>query len=421
MKKIVPILTVLFVGLCGVLLVFRTTRNASSQITHETEKTKQADERRRNLESFKTDDKSASFIDPNHQIKKPYERIEQLANLSNETVFVKISEFDQLTWQQVRDYIDALIDVRKINPPPGMDLSQDEIDDVRQNIFITTVNNVMRKYLRTAVIAHQARQEGFTVTEDDFFVAQTNAMATYRRRGAKAKNLLVNLNTRGSFFYSNTTNVILATKYFNKVIKPTVKPTDKDVRAIIDERLAYNASVAPSNHLVKAELQGILKRIRAREIEFGEAAEEFSEDGGDNGYFGIYEPGEGMSELEAVYSKMKKGEISDVVETPYSYHILRLLNITYAKDASGKDNRAEVDSYELAHIMLEKYQPKPEWKPDAAYEQAWNLNAAKKMGALQKKLLETHKIESVIPLTREPKKGKRVRSQQPATKIGDKQ
>ncbi len=320
-------------------------------------------------------------------------------SLTDETVFFRLGD-DVLTWGQVKKNAQATFS-RSVTPPPGLDLTEEEIEDTKKRLFINVVNKMMRNYLRAAVIAHVAREKGLTVSDADYQTAKDTAIKAYARRGKLGAPMLKEVETPGSFFAHNATNVILATAYFEKHVKPSVIITDEDADKIIRDRIDYNASVAPSNRLVRAELEKILADIRKHEIDFAEAANLHSEDGGDNGYFGVFEPGEGMKELEEVYSKMKPGDISDVVETPYSYHVLKLLKKNYEKDSNECANTNKIENYELAHIMLEKYRTKPEITKDDARKYALNIAASRKFKELQLNLLKSLPIKCVVPLTGE--------------------
>ena len=64
-------------------------------------------------------------------------------------------------------------------------------------------------------------------------------------------------------------------------------------------------------------------------------------------------------EMEQAYDRLKPGEMSDVVETPYSWHIIKLL----ARHPKTEDEDASV---EIAHIMLEKVPLLPELTAEQA-------------------------------------------------------
>ena len=80
---------------------------------------------------------------------------------------------------------------------------------------------------------------------------------------------------------------------------------------------------------VKKELEGILERIHAGE-DFATLAKQYSEDPGtkaDGGDIGYFPRGVLVKEFTDVAFSLKEGEISDIVETQYGYHIIKVEGI----------------------------------------------------------------------------------------------
>src|SRR5262249_60625517 len=98
-------------------------------------------------------------------------------------------------------------------------------------------------------------------------------------------------------------------------------------KATDDEVTAYLAShpEMDTDKKNRAKAEEVLKRARAGE-DFAKLAQEYSTDGskdkgGDLGWFGQGEMG---PEVEQAADALKPGEVSDVVQSKFGFHIIKL-------------------------------------------------------------------------------------------------
>jgi peptidyl-prolyl cis-trans isomerase D len=135
------------------------------------------------------------------------------------------------------------------------------------------------------------------------------------------------------------------------------------------------------------------KKITSGEMTFAEAAAEYSEDsskdkGGDLGCFG---PGQMVPKFEEAAYAMEEGELSDVVETMFGYHLIKVYDIKEPVRRKLEEVRGEIER-ELAESEKARRLAK-----DFAEEL---LAAAKAEGSLEAavKRLEEARAEDAPPL-----------------------
>ena len=143
--------------------------------------------------------------------------------------------------------------------------------------------------------------------------------------------------------------------YYEYNIDIFLQPKQVKVRHILF-KLAQDATEAEEKK-VKERAKTVLKKARQSE-DFSALAREYSEgptksEGGDLGYFSA---GKMVKPFEDAAFKLKKGEISDLVRTPFGYHIIRVEDIKEAGTKTLDDVRDQIvdilfvnASAELAH------------------------------------------------------------------------
>jgi parvulin-like peptidyl-prolyl isomerase len=135
----------------------------------------------------------------------------------------------------------------------------------------------------------------------------------------------------------------LAQKYAQEQLAEKTKATEEEINAYVAQHPELDIKQKRS----KAE--DVLKRVRGGE-DFAKLAKEFSTDtvsaekGGDLGWFG---PGDMVPEFEKAAYALKPGEVSDVVETKFGYHIIKLEN----RKSEAKEGK-QVEQVQARHILI---------------------------------------------------------------------
>jgi peptidyl-prolyl cis-trans isomerase SurA len=142
-----------------------------------------------------------------------------------------------------------------------------------------------------------------------------------------------------------------AQKYYEAHKSEFVRPEQVALREIIVNTEGKKDSELPD---LKKKAETALKRVRDGE-DFGEIAKRLS-DGAtkeQGGYIGMFKRGELAKQLEDVVFKMKRNELTDVIETKQGYLVFQVLE----HYDEGEQGFAKVKNEIMDHLYNEKLEP----------------------------------------------------------------
>lgn len=133
-------------------------------------------------------------------------------------------------------------------------------------------------------------------------------------------------------------------QFKERVIAPYV--LRKKVAEALNNDVSYQADV-------KKEAETVLAEVKKGETSFEDLAKKYSADstaqnGGDLGFF---EEGVMVPEFEAAVKALEVGQTSDIVETQYGYHIIKLEEKVPVKKEEAAEGE-EKFSYRARHILI---------------------------------------------------------------------
>lgn len=138
------------------------------------------------------------------------------------------------------------------------------------------------------------------------------------------------------------------------------EPAEAELQAFYDanpEKMHKPTQVRASHILIKAtdenreeaktKIAEVQKEVQAGEQSFAELAKTHSicpskAKGGDLGFFG---PGQMVKAFEEVAFSLKPGEISDIVDTPFGYHLIQVTDIQEEKSLSFEEVKPQIAAF----------------------------------------------------------------------------
>ncbi len=239
----------------------------------------------------------------------------------------------------------------------GMDKSR------LSNIVISMVNRLADS--KTLLAA--AKKANLEAGEDEI---AKRMESIYAQNGGEANftDLVTQQGISLDFIKKDVANQVMIDRYLNHVVETEGGVSEEDIEKAYDEFLAdtkasvrhillltQNKTDAEKKALYK-KMQDILKLAKAGQ-DFAELAKKYSEDPGSRDNGGLYEnfsKGVMVKPFEDAAFSVPVGEISDIIETTYGYHILKVVDRT--KGSQEKKTLDEMRPELLSKLKQEQWQ-----------------------------------------------------------------
>lgn len=228
-------------------------------------------------------------------------------------------------------------------PENHLDLSAAELGNLKRNL--------LDQIIEEELVTLAARKKGIVITDEELERELAAARLEYGAEDFDGKILA----RYGSIekWKAEARRKLYMGRVFDTVIKPKIEVTEEDAKAYYEKNINdYEVPEQVRARMIVVETEKdaaeALARVKAKKKkdreEFEEVAIEVSispegPGGGDLGFFGR---GDMPPEFEEVVFDMKKGGVSDVVKTPYGYHIFKVEEKRKGRKLKFEDVKEEI-------------------------------------------------------------------------------
>ncbi|UCF62780.1 MAG: peptidylprolyl isomerase [bacterium] len=208
------------------------------------------------------------------------------------------------------------------------------------NLDSTVLKEILRnntqQYAEKTLLLHAMKKDGFDIppSKMDSLLEQQ-----YRRHGGQEKFMesVQRMGVDKEAVVQQMMEGLRIENYLNKKLEEKVNLSDEELFQVYNEDktatvrhilLNTQGKSDAEKEKIRGEMEGILERARAGE-DFALLANEYSEDPGSKDKGGLYENfarGVMVKPFEEAAFSVPVGEVSDIVETQFGYHILKVEN-----------------------------------------------------------------------------------------------
>ena len=177
---------------------------------------------------------------------------------------------------------------------------------------------------------------------------------------------------------------LLINKLIHKHVNSKVSVSEKEMREYFDKsNQFYKKEQVRALHIMvesEEEIREIQKEIRRKQKSFSDLAKEYSlgpegTQGGDLGYF---EAGQMPEEFDDVF-KLKINKVSDIIRTPYGFHLFKVVDKVQKRKMEFKESKSSIKKVLLKDLQDKAFQ---EWflklkqnaRIDIKYDVLENIN-----------------------------------------------
>lgn len=150
--------------------------------------------------------------------------------------------------------------------------------------------------------------------------------------------------------------------------------------------ISFGVSATPqAKEQAKKKAQEVLAEVKKNPAKFGELAKKYSQDPGSaerDGDLGQFGRGAMVKPFEDAVFSMKTGEVSDLVESEFGYHIIKLTEIT-GQSQSFENVKPQIRAELLYQKAIAKFTEQAENFSNRVYEDSQTLESASKEFGLQ--------------------------------------
>ncbi len=226
----------------------------------------------------------------------------------------------------------------------------DNSDPPESEALLWLKTNALSEMIQNTLFRQEAKKSGVSLSEEEIEIVLREAKNGYEEKAFK-KYLEIEDISREEW-ENDLKNNLLIKKLIDKQVNNTVSVNEEEIKQYFAEHTEefHKGKQVKALHIMvetEEEALRIKKKLDSKNTDFAELAREYSlgPEGAEGGDLGYVQEGHMPPELDEIF-KLKKGEISNIIRTPYGSHIFKVVD-------KRKDSKMNYDeSRKIIHDKL---------------------------------------------------------------------
>ncbi len=219
----------------------------------------------------------------------------------------------------------------------------DNRDPLDSNSFLWLKTNALNEMIQSTLFRQEATKIGITPTEEEFEIVLLEAKSGYDEKAFK-KYLEIEGISQGDW-ENDLKNNLLIKNLIDKSVNNKVSVNEEEVQKYFAEHAEefHKGKQVKALHIMvetEEEALRIKKQLDSKGGDFAALAREYSlgPEGAEGGDLGYVQEGHMPPELDDIF-KLKKGEISNIIRTPYGSHLFKVVDKRKDRKMSYDESR----------------------------------------------------------------------------------
>ena len=222
-------------------------------------------------------------------------------------------------------------------------------------------NRVLNELVKNTLLAQEIAKNNITIDQNELDEILNQKREGYIE-GALEKTLALE-KISSDDWENSIKNMHLTKKLIQEHVNSKVSVSEKEMREYFDKSDEFHKKeqVRALHIMVESEgeIREIKKEIRLKQKSFANLAKEYSlgpegVQGGDLGYF---EAGQMPEEFDDVF-KLKINKVSDIIRTPYGFHLFKVVDKVQERKMDFEESRSRIKKILLQDVQDKAFQ---EW------------------------------------------------------------
>ncbi len=246
-----------------------------------------------------------------------------IANVNEESINVK--EFRKVLEKHKRRYL------------------VDNSDPLSSSTFLWLKTNALNEMIQNTLFRQEAGKGEISVSKEEFEVVLLKAKNGYDEKAFKKHLEIEDISPEE--WENDLKNNLLIKKLIDKSVNNKVSVNEEEIQKYFaehEEEFHKGKQVKALHIMVETEDEAlrIKKQLDSKEGDFAELAREYSlgPEGAEGGDLGYVQEGHMPPELDAIF-KLNKGEISNIIRTPYGSHLFQVVDKRKDSKMSYEESR----------------------------------------------------------------------------------